>query len=727
MIDEHEVREMLQRRADTVPAPPVDTTTVVRRARRRLVLNGAVATVAAAAIAVTAFAGIDAIRSAPIPADEPTPTGVFAPVAGRIVYENEAEVGDLGYDLGLWAIDPSGPSDTAAGPSVADDVASTLVRLDVEGATPLGWSSDGTELLFSRPDAASAESLFPMGDLFILHADGSETRLNRDPMMFGGATISPDGTRVVFAAWGDDLGLWVVDAEGGRPARLPFPRAEGIVADPTFSPDGTQIAYVDSGESENHLWVMDADGGNAHEILANEPSLVGGAGSPQWSPTGDRLAIEVNSSGVDGRPAIYTFAPDGSDLTKVIDGGISPYWSPDGSQIAYSIPCEEQPEVGCPEGSISRSEWDPQPGDNPAGLAIADADGSNVRPFGFAASGPWHPGAPVEQPVPTPTPTSVVPTDPGALAYWNDGDVFVADADGSNPVRIADGVPDDGSSDECADGEQYARYDAAGTVWSPDGRYLAYWDHGCPVPPDAWGTVLISDVKGNVIGSFPGQGWALSWSPDSTRVAVMDAWGQGDATIGVYGLDGTRQAALTVPSSLTPSGDYSPVWSRDGSSILLPGVQVPIDGDAPTPFPTRYYGVYSPDGSRVAYLEGSYRGSLVVADAVLPDAQKANDPGEIWYVAWSPNGDLVAFVPDETKLLVRDVATGADTSLVDVTRSEILSVIEFSPDGDRILFTRWDADTSRSSLWSIGADGSDLRRLVARVDGADLRPQGPPS
>ena len=51
MIDEHEVREMLQRRADTVPAPPADTTTVVRRARRRLVLNGAVATVAAAAIA----------------------------------------------------------------------------------------------------------------------------------------------------------------------------------------------------------------------------------------------------------------------------------------------------------------------------------------------------------------------------------------------------------------------------------------------------------------------------------------------------------------------------------------------------------------------------------------------------------------------------------------------------------------------------------------------------
>ena len=72
MIDEHDVREMLQRRADSVSAPPADTPKVVRRARRRLVLNGAVATVAAAAIAVTTFAGIDAIRSTPIPADEPT-------------------------------------------------------------------------------------------------------------------------------------------------------------------------------------------------------------------------------------------------------------------------------------------------------------------------------------------------------------------------------------------------------------------------------------------------------------------------------------------------------------------------------------------------------------------------------------------------------------------------------------------------------------------------------
>ena len=55
----------------------------------------------------------------------------------------------------------------------------------------------------------------------------------------------------------------------------------------------------------------------------------------------------------------------------------------------------------------------------------------------------------------------------GRLAYGIDGDIYVADADGSNPVRIADGAPAPGN---CGG--------YGGGVWSPDGRYLAYRGHG---------------------------------------------------------------------------------------------------------------------------------------------------------------------------------------------------------------------------------------------------------
>jgi Tol biopolymer transport system component len=339
--------------------------------------------------------GVNAIRSTPpVPADDPTPTeglGIFAPVAGRIVYDNQD--GDRGD---LWAVDPIGPSDTTEGPSVADDVASTLVRLPLEplppdwSNIPLGWSSDGTELLINRTDGYCC---FPEEHLYILHADGSETQLTSEPTHFAehSAAISPDGTRVVFA---EGAGLYVVDAEGGRPVRL-RPKLSEMNA-PTFSPDGSQIAYLlDEDDDEWHVWVVDADGGNAHEILADEPTVFEGITGLQWSPAGDRLAIGVGASKGSDAPAIYTFAPDGSDFTEVITGGISPYWSPDGSQIAFTIQCEEQPTLSCPEGSILRSQFEAQPtrfGGGSAGLAIADADGSNVREFGFAASGPWHPG-----------------------------------------------------------------------------------------------------------------------------------------------------------------------------------------------------------------------------------------------------------------------------------------------------------------------------------------------
>src|SRR5512132_2344832 len=54
----------------------------------------------------------------------------------------------------------------------------------------------------------------------------------------------------------------------------------------------------------------------------------------------------------------------------------------------------------------------------------------------------------------------------GSLAYGVDGDIYVADWDGSNPVRIANGVPN-----VCGGTFEYW---AEGPTWSPDGNYLAY-------------------------------------------------------------------------------------------------------------------------------------------------------------------------------------------------------------------------------------------------------------
>jgi len=206
----------------------------------------------------------------------------------------------------------------------------------------------------SKPDGRGWE-------LVILHADGSETQVTTD-QDFPNATISPDGSRIVVAS---GTAMYAVDANGGP--REVLLESQDLVYDPTFSPDGTQIAYATGGGDHSHrIWVMDADGTHAHEIVFNRwTAPAGHVRGLAWSPAGDRIALGLE-------PGIFTFAPDGSDFTRVIANGTSPYWSRDGSQIAYTI---LWPFTDRAHGV----------------LAIADADGANVRKFDFATSGPWHP------------------------------------------------------------------------------------------------------------------------------------------------------------------------------------------------------------------------------------------------------------------------------------------------------------------------------------------------
>lgn len=364
MIDEHE----LISRAVEVQAPPEPSFERLLGRRDRKRRNQRIrAGVLGVAIAIAVgWLGVNAIRStAPVPADPPDDRsgdlGIFEPVAGRIVYSG---------DRGLWTVDPSAPSP------------STLVQLSPEGGFPIGWTSDGTNLLLVRRDPT--DQTFPYDEyLYLLHADGTETQVVPEPV--DAAAISPDGSRVVYTSTSSE-GLYVVDADGGQPDRI-----SDVGEEPTFSPDGTQIAYLGlrregccvEGEHE-HVWIANADGSGAHEILADEPALEKGVFGLAWSPAGDRIAMENT---LNHHVAIYTFAPDGSDFTKVIDGGMNPYWSPDGSRIAYMLPYDDPKAAGRP-------------------LVIADADGSNAQVFNFGGVGPWHPvGSAIDGTAPTPDDT----------------------------------------------------------------------------------------------------------------------------------------------------------------------------------------------------------------------------------------------------------------------------------------------------------------------------------
>ena len=116
---------------------------------------------------------------------------------------------------------------------------------------------------------------------------------------------------------------------------------------------------------------------------------------------------------------------------------------------------------------------------------------------------------------------------------------------------------------------------------------------------------------------FPGFGWDVWWSPDSTRIAT---WVEFGTSIAIYNLEGERQALLTVPLLCGGSGDHDPRWSLDGTSIVVPSsCEIPIDG-GPTSRDPGYRWVYSPDGTRVAHVTHTGDGETFDSSVVITEA-----------------------------------------------------------------------------------------------------------
>ena len=192
---------------------------------------------------------------------------------------------------------------------------------DQLAADVLGCSLDGIRVLIQKGEE----------NLFVVHADGSETQVTEQLSGFAripgsarptGATLSSDGSRVVFAglltsdAPSCHAGaLFAVSTDGGPAEVLWESQAAdggGIVRNPTFSPDGTRIAFADGYCDSNHsVWVMNADGSDAHQIVSSDVGPLGATHvhGLAWSADGEELALEVD----EGR---YTFAADGSGATQ---------------------------------------------------------------------------------------------------------------------------------------------------------------------------------------------------------------------------------------------------------------------------------------------------------------------------------------------------------------------------------------------------------------------------
>ena len=195
------------------------------------------------------------------------------------------------------------------------------------------WSPDGAHIALS-----SIEWDTGIVSLAVVEPDGSEPRVliaeigDQDLAGFVAMSWSPDGSRLVFGEqFVGGRHIWVdfsvIDVTAGWPTPLDV---HGEYGSPAWSTDGTRIAIVSGWPSlpgglppyDESVALVDPDGENLVDLTG--VLGVDETRSPTWSPDGSRLAFDARS-GSDS--AVYVVDADSTNLVEV-GPGRSPDWKP---------------------------------------------------------------------------------------------------------------------------------------------------------------------------------------------------------------------------------------------------------------------------------------------------------------------------------------------------------------------------------------------------------------
>jgi TolB protein len=239
----------------------------------------------------------------------------------------------------------------ALGMALAAVVATAGMAQQAEGAVP-------NKLVFTSNRATGAGVDNPTGDyeIFSMNPDGSGVKqLTFNSVNDYEPILSADGAKVAFQSEGiqssnqeGDAEVYVMNASDGSSKQNLSNNGLGVEDyAPVFSPDGKKIAYqsqfdqASNSEGDWEVYRVNTLDGSGKKNLSNSGPEVDDT-SPTFSPDGTKIAytsrgIQTSNSG--GDQEIYRMNTlDGTGKKNVTNNGINdsgPDFSPDGQKFAY--------------------------------------------------------------------------------------------------------------------------------------------------------------------------------------------------------------------------------------------------------------------------------------------------------------------------------------------------------------------------------------------------------
>lgn len=171
-------------------------------------------------------------------------------------------------------------------------------------------------------------------ELFQIDRDGANLiQLTRHGSLTLAPSVAPDGRLAYVTYKGGAPEIWGQRRRDGAHEKLyPVSGAGGMVSTPIWSPDGRRLAFVQGDRRGNSdIMILDLETGRARRLTDGN----GINTEPSWNPNGTQIAF---TSDREGGPQVFLMQDDGSNLRRLTGEGqynASPAWSPNGAMIAY--------------------------------------------------------------------------------------------------------------------------------------------------------------------------------------------------------------------------------------------------------------------------------------------------------------------------------------------------------------------------------------------------------